>query len=285
MHGGDFMKKKVTLLTLILVLAMSAIGCGVEKQDIGNVLSKSQESTKDVKSVSCTATMNMKMSSGEESMDVNYAMNMDMFSDPMKAKVGMTIDMGALGTTNTTLYMMANGDEFGTYTEMEGAWYKSTMDKAAFEEAVSAYDNSAYMDALAECEDSLKMSEVEESGKKYYKIEGTLTGDAIKKMMDSTNLKDQLSSLGSEVDMSSLENMGGMTITALIEKEGYKPYKMTIDMKDMMKGIMESAMKAAGSEETVTVDNCVMDMEYVGFDSAEDFELPEEAKNAQEVAQ
>lgn len=278
------MKKRLMLLSVLLIIALAAIGCD-GTDDAENVLAKAQENSQKVKNLTAKGTMNMKMSSKDQTVDMNYDMDMVIFSDPYKAKIDMNIDLGELGKQDSSIYLMSEDDKFYTYTKLDGAWYKQGgMDKEAYEQAINGYDGTAYMEALLECKDSLKISEVDEDGKKCYKLEGTLTGDAMKKMIEATNMKEQLANTGA--DMSVYDNLGDLKIIAFVEKDSYNFYKMSLDMKEMMAKAMESASKAAGTEsEEVKIDACTMDMEYTGYDNAEDFELPAEAKDEQELQQ
>lgn len=274
------MKKKLLLLSVLLIIALAAVGCGKE-ETAESVLIKAQENSQKVKSMTVKGTMNMKMSSGEQTVDMNYDMDMSIFNDPYKAKIDMNIDMGELGTQSAGTYLMPEGDKFYTYTQVNGEWVKAGMDKAAFEQAVSGYDSAAYAKALLECKDDLKISEAETNGKACYKLEGTITGESLKKMIEATNMKEQLSS--TNVDISIYDNLGDMKILAYVEKDSFRFYKMSMDLKDMMKKAMESASKTTSSEKKVVIDTCTMDMEYIGYDNAEDFELPAEAKDANEL--
>lgn len=274
------MKKRLMLLSVLLIIALAAMGCD-GKDTAENVLAKAQENSQKVKSVTAKGTMNMKMTSQGQTVDMNYDMDMAAFSDPYKAKVDMTIDLGELGKQNSSVYLIPQDDKFYTYTQLDGAWYKQGMDKEVYEQSINGYNSTAYMDALVECKDSLTISEVDEDGKKCYKLEGTITGDAMKKMIEATNLKEQLSTTGA--DMSVYDNLGDLKIVAFVEKDNYQFYKLSIDMKEMMEKAMESVAKSFDSQQEVKIDGCTMDMEYTGYDNAEDFELPAEAKDAQEL--
>lgn len=276
------MKKRLLLLSVLFVIVLAAAGCSKE-ETAESVLVKAQENSQKSKSMTVKGAMNMKMSSGDQTVDMKYDMDMSIFNDPYKAKIDIKADLGSLGNQSTIAYLVPEGDKFYTYTEFNGNWVKSGMDKADFDKAVTGYDSAAYAKALLECKDDLIISESEADGKECYKLEGTITGDSLKKMIEATNMKEQLTS--TNIEMSIYDNLGDMKLLAYVEKDTFQFYKISMDLKDMMKKAMESASEAADSGEKVTIDTFTMDMEYIGYDNAEDFELPAEAKDAVELQQ
>lgn len=278
------MKKKIIALLLMMVMVLSMSACGTKngKNSIGDVLTKAQENSTNAKSMDVTGTLKMTMSADGETLDMNIDMNMAIFADPYKAKIDMAIEMGALGASSTEMYLMPDADKYYTYILADGAWYKQEMDKSVFESSVSAYNSTAYTDILAECEKDFTMSEVEENGKSLYKLEGKLTGESMKKMVEATGALDQLKDSGIDTSVASIyENAGDLKMVVYIYKDTYEFYKMSMDMKDMMEGIMNST--STDTSKTVTIDNCTMDMEYTNINSATEFELPEEAKDASDL--
>lgn len=279
------MKKKIIALLLMMVMILSMSACGTKngKNSIGDVLTKAQENSNNAKNMDVTGTLKMTMSAEGETLDMNMDMNMAIFTDPYKAKIGMTLEMGALGTQSTEMYLITDADKYYTYILIDGAWYKQEMNKAAFESSVSGYNSTVYTDILAECEKDFTMSEVEENGKSLYKLEGKLTGESMKKMVEATGALDQLKDSGIDTSVASAyENAGDLKMVVYIYKDTYEFYKMSMDMKDMMESIMNSTSTDASG--TVTVDNCTMDMEYTNINSATEFELPEEAKDASDIS-
>lgn len=276
-------RKKQFAFALILICILALAGCQ-KKEDAISVLTKAQENAKKVENVSATGTMNMKMSSNEQSVDMNTEMNMVVFTNPYKAKINMSLDLGDLGKQDSELYLMSDNNSYATYTKIDGEWYKQSIDKEIFEQTINGYNNSAYTDALLECKDKLQFEETKEDGKSYYKVEGTITGDAMKKLIDSTNLKDQLSATGTDVSV--YDNLGDLKIVSFIEKDSYHVYKISLDMKDMMNKMLKETTKDSGNEsQKISIDNCTMNITYTGYNNAENFELPKEAKDAQELQQ
>jgi len=276
------MKKRVVSLLLMMFMICIMTGCGSNKaKDAAEVFARSQEISNSAKSMDAKANMKLSMASGEESIDLNMDMDMSVFTDPIKAKINMTMDMGTLGKQDSDIYMVSEDGNFYTYTGMDGAWYKQEMDQELYEQSINGYDSSAYIDALVECADNFEMEEVEENGKKIYKVQGVVTGDAMKKLMESMQGMDQLGSLLQNGSL--LDDMGSLNMTVYIDRESYTIDKISMDMTDMMAKIMENAMSEAGSDETLTINTCIMDMEYISYNSSEDFQLPEEAKNAEEI--
>lgn len=279
------MKKKIIALLLMMVMILSMSACGTKngKNSIGDVLTKAQENSNNAKSMDVTGTMKITMSADGETLDMTTDMNMAIFTDPYKAKISMTLGMGVLGTQSTEMYLIPDEDKYYTYIQANNEWYKQEMNKSAFESSVSGYNSTVYTDILTECEKDFTMSEVEEDGKSLYKLEGKLTGESMKKLIEATGALDQLKDSGLDTSVASVyENAGDLKIVVYIQKDTYEFYKISMDMKEMMEGIMNNT--STDASKTVTIDNCTMDMEYTNINSATEFELPEEAKDAPDVS-
>lgn len=276
------MKRRILSLLMAVVMIYIMTGCGSNGTvDAAQVFAYSQEKAGAVKSVDAIASLKLSMSSGGENVDMDMDMKMSVFNDPIKAKVNMNMAMGELGSQNSDIYMISEDGKFYTYTGMDGTWYKQEMDQALFEQSISGYDSSAYLDALVECAENFTMEKVDEDGKKLYKVEGEVSGDSMQKIMDSMQGMDQLETL-TQGDFS-FTDMGSLSMTVYIDQGTYMIDKMSIDLTDMMQEVMASVMEEAGSDENVTINTYVMDIEYTSYDSSEDFDLPEEAKNAEEI--
>lgn len=275
------MKKHLLVVSMLLICILTLVGCsGTESAT--DVLKKSQEKEKQIESVTATADMNMEMTSNGQTVEMKSSTDMILFTKSYKTKMHMAMDMGELGKQEAELYSIKDDDAYTTYTNASGEWFKQSVDKEVFEQAIKDYDNSAYTKALLECEKDVTFEEVEEDGKKYYKFTGTITGDALKKMIDSTNLKEQLASSGA-TDISSYDKLGNLKLVVFIEKDSYYIYKVSIDMTNMMDKLMSEVMKEAGSKDEVKIDTCTMNTKYTDYNNSKDFKLPKEAENAQEL--
>lgn len=275
------MKRRVISLLIVTSMILIMSGCGAkETKNAAEIFTEAQEKMLNAKSVDGKVKMVISMESGEKKMDMNMDMVMSVFTDPYKGKINIKRDMGKLGVTDSEMYMVSEDDKFYTYIGMNGKWAKQEVEQSLFEQTMKAYNSSAYMDAFLESADNFTKEEIEEDGKKLYKLQGEVSGESLEKIMKSLQGMNQLELFKNK---SALADIGSFSITAYVDKESHTIDRLSMDMTDMMKKMMESIIKAAGSTQTVTVNTCTMDIEYTSINSSEDFEIPEEAKNAAEI--
>lgn len=272
------MKKRIIALCLMLVLVFSFAGCGSKEKTIDEILTAAQKKSQEAKSGDAKATFTLKASSGKETIGMDMNMDMNVFTDPAKLKtvISMNIDAGQGDAVNQNMemYVIQENEEYYTYMSVLGSWMKMKLDKSEFEESMNSSNSEAYLNTLTEIKDSLTSSEVEEDGKKLIKLEGTVTGESMKKLIETSGVDDQLSS--ANLDISAYENLGDIQISVYFDKEAETLYKISMDMKNMM----QKALEAEAGEEEVAVDECLIEAIYENFNAGTDFELPEAAKNA-----
>ena len=111
-------------------------------------------------------------------------------------------------------------------------------------------------------------------------------------MVNSTDILSQMESFG--IDSSLYEDLEDLNVTLYLDKESCSFYKMSLDMTKMMQEMMSKAMDSisdtvngddaeANASANVDISKCIVEMEYTGYNNAEDFEIPEEALNAEEL--
>lgn len=286
------MKKRIISVVLMLVMLFTMGGCGKKTVSAGELLEKAYENSKSVTNMTAKYTMQMDMSSAGQSISSTTTGDITAFTDPYKVKMNMTMDMGELGSQDMEMYMAAEGENYYTYTGMSGVWYKQSMDKELFEKSLNSYNSELYLESFVKSKDSFTFTETTENDKELYQITGTLSGEALADMVNSTDILSQMESFG--IDSSLYEDLEDLNITLYLDKESCSFYKMSLDMTKMMQEMMSKAMDsisdtvngddaAANASANVDISKCVMEMEYTGYNNAEDFEIPEEALNAEEL--
>lgn len=111
---------------------------------------------------------------------------------------------------------------------------------------------------------------------------GMLSGDFVK---DATGMTGSLFGSPSEAV---LNGIGDMPVTFWIDNENGRLVRMTVDMRDMMKTMLDSAMKetvgsaAENMELSVDVSTALIDCRMSRFDTVPEIVIPEEAKRAGE---
>lgn len=267
-------------LSAALALSLAACGSGTEKStgDIATALEKINA----VKSLEATMVMEMDMSVMGQSMETETAMNMVCFNDPMKLKADMTMDMGELGSFTMNMYAAMDGDNYTVYMNDGSAWTSETVDMSYLQQ----YDAQESMNLYLESGDDYTLDGTEEiNGSTANKFTGVIRGDALEEVLAASGATSSLESSVGDLDLSELySDLGDMPITVWVDQESGYPVRYAMDMTELMQGIMEKSMAAAGGEGDIsgmlTVDKVSLIMDCFNFDNAADFEIPAEALGA-----
>lgn len=267
-------------LSAALALSLAACGSGTEKStgDIATALEKINA----VKSLEATMVMEMDMSLMGQSMETETAMNMVCFNDPMKLKADMTMDMGELGSFTMNMYAAMDGDNYTVYMNDGSAWSSETVDMSYLQQ----YDAQESMNLYLESGDDYTLDGTEEiNGSTANKFTGVIRGDALEEVLAASGATSRLESSVGDLDLSELySDLGDMPITVWVDQESGYPVRYAMDMTELMQGIMEKSMAAAGGEEDIsgmiTMDKMSLVMDCFNFDNATDFEIPAEALGA-----
>lgn len=267
-------------LSAALALSLAACGSGTEKStgDIATALEKINA----VKSLEATMVMEMDMSLMGQSMETETAMNMVCFNDPMKLKADMTMDMGELGSFTMNMYAAMDGDNYTVYMNDGSAWSSETVDMSYLQQ----YDAQESMNLYLESGDDYTLDGTEEiNGSTANKFTGVIRGDALEEVLAASGATSSLESSVGDLDLSELySDLGDLPITVWVDQESGYPVRYAMDMTELMQGIMEKSMAAAGGEEDIsgmiTMDKMSLVMDCFNFDNATDFEIPAEALGA-----
>lgn len=277
-------KNRVAAMVLSVIMALSLAACGGAGGDSSDPLAAAQENMAKVTSMDATMTMEMDMEAGGESVETVTTMDMTVFSEPMRMKMDMSMDMGALGAVNMEVY--AEEDEGGAYTMYlyDGSnWYA----QAATESELDQYDFSGDISDYIESVSSFNQEGTEQvDGVSAYKYTGVISGSDMEKVMLSSGVLDSLSTTTSmdESQMAEmLSGLGDIAVTLYISEDGPYPIRYEMDMTAIMDGLMGKIVEAMGSEAgdmTMSISKTTLVLTYSNLNNATDFTIPEEARNA-----
>lgn len=305
------MKKKFLSLILAGVVVLSATACGksggdanasvntntrTESQGDAEPVSEAQpevdpmeEFMKKVESVTSMEAqivmdMDMIMSADgqEQAMESTTTMDMVCFSDPLRIKMDMTMDMGDQGSVNMQVY--AEPSESGTFNVyMFDGQNWSTQETA--EAALADYDARSNLMGYIGDGSLYKQEGTEQvNGANAYKYSYVLTEEEMKQQMLDSGALDSVSSLGLDVSQidGMLENLGEVTAYVWIDATSYYPVKYEMDMTTVMNALMTNMIAALGDQAqglSMTIPQMKIVMTCSNFNSATDFTIPDEAKN------
>ncbi len=307
------MKRKNKFLALLLAATMSfsVSACGsANSADTGkqtaedngdsskentdvDVFAAAQEKMKSEKISSLTGKMVMDMemtiSADGETQTMKAANTMDMtcFYDPTRFKMDMTVDAGESGTSNMTMYADTAEDGTCTLYISDGTnWQAQEVELTQIEQYDAASNMTGYMQDSYEFQDA---GTEQIDGKNARKYTGTLKGDDLKETVMSTGALDSLNSLGMDTTQveSMFNDLGDLPINLWIDETDLVPVKYEMDMTSLMSKLMANTLEAMGSEaEGVSMEfnKLHVVMTCSDYNSAEEFEIPEEAKAAKPAA-
>ena len=279
------MKKERKLLALLLVFCMvfALAACGNKDMSDADVMKQATENMNALKSMTAETSMEMVFSMGEDSMTMTSEMTQKVINDPISMEIVMNMVMGFGGETQemeSTVYAEADGDHLITYTQMEGDWYKMTQPGL---EALEEYDTTKAMGTYLEAIQNFKKTGTEDvAGVKADKYEGVITEDYFQTVLEESGLDEQFGFDGEDsATLKELfEGIGEMPITIWIDGEKLLPVKYYFDMTNMMSALMKNM---GTDEEGLAIDKVILSMVLTGFDNVDAIDIPQEAREAEEL--
>lgn len=284
-------RKKYTAMLLALCAALNLTACGGSGGNGGSgdsggsgkdPLAAAMENMSKVESMDAKMVMEMDMTAGDQTLETVTTIDTSLFTEPMRLKVDMTMDMSGYGDASMEIY--AEEAEDGTlvmyqYDGMDWSTQNVTTDDLV------QYDVSGSMDAYIASASDFKQEGTEQvGGVSAYKYTGVITGDSMQDVMMSSGALD---SLGTQMNMdeAQMEELlsGDIAVTLWIDEENLYPVQYDMDMTEVMDGLMGKILEAAGDDAaglTMSIPKMTISMTCGNFNSATDFTIPEEAKNA-----
>lgn len=291
------MKKRLMALLLCMVMVFSVTACGSKKlpSDPAELMKVANKSMQDVKSMSVKANVNLDMKQGEEAVSATMELNMDMLEkdDTYKAKIDATVNMQELGAAQTiTMYMAPEGDKYYIYMGVLGQWMKMEYDMASVMNAEKNAEQSE--DFLGSSAENFTVSDItNDEGIEVKNIEGTMSADTLKelftKALETTKDVEGVDAASLEQVKTIAENcMADISMTYQVDKKSTHIVGMSMDLTEFAQKVMSYATEmmgdAADSVSGLEINNLNFTGTFSNFDEVEDFEIPEEALNAQDMS-
>lgn len=276
-------ERKFLSLFLILCLVFTFAACGSKGLSDEEIMKKSMENMEALKSLTAETSMEMVFSMGEETMTMSSEMTQKVINEPMTMEMVMDMIMDLGGETQkvqSKVFAEANGDNLITYTQMDGDWYKVTQPGI---EALEEYDSTASMATYLEAIQNFEKTATEDvAGVKADKYEGVITEDYFQTILEESGVGEQLGLDGADAETIKqlFEGIGEMPIAIWVDSERLLPVKYDFDMTAMMTAMMDNM---GASEAGFSIDKVTMSMTFTGFDNVDKIEIPEEARNAEEL--
>lgn len=272
-----FLKRSLPVFGLLLALLLA--GCGGKTPE--QMLNNATEQMESAKNVECSATMNIEYSMVGQSMKMQMQMDSVSFTEPQKAKCDMTMTIDIPGMGSQTQQMEMYVDEEYTYTGMEGVWMKTALPDL---EAAETANAELYADLNALLLANKPVSE-EVNGVKTNKFTAVITEEMLGRVLGMMSGSIDSESLGMVTGM--FEGIGEIPFEYWLDANTDMPVQMRVDMAKAMETMLKNTLAQGGFGEIadidVTVSAAELTMQYKNVNTAADFEIPEEAKAAEEL--
>lgn len=280
-----YIVKKLLAALLVLALMLGLCACGSPRTS-AEVMKRAGENLAKVKSMTFDMTLEMSMSSRNETVDMTISMDGETTTEPVVVHADMAIDLGALGAMEMELYAEQNDDTVTTYISALGQWRK---EEAPLDEENAALDAKGDMGSSLAYASGLEEIGVETvGGVEAARYDGVITKEHLQEVLKNTGVLDDL---GDAMDLKkSLEDaaentagLGDIPISIWIDKEAMLPVRYEMDMTEMMQKLMDQVSTAV-SMEYPTVSRVKVSMTIGGIDAVDAITIPDEARNAQPMS-
>ena len=297
--GKEKMKalKKVAVTTMALAMGVCTVtACGTKSvsmpQEPKDIAKLASERTAELNSYELKGTAGIAMDVMGQKVDMNLDINAVYFKDPMKMKMDMKVvnnaaDEGEKEMT-ASMYFMKEEDNYAMYMGMEDTWTKTTMSKddEQYKELIEMLDKG-----MTSTDDSFSdlYTKADTQPKDQTMLELKITGEKLAEEIEKSGADTSaLESAGASLDM--IKQLGEIPISMGVDNDNVYWKSVSVDMKDIIQSVFNTVLEqykgmlGEGKEISMSVDKCQMELTYDNYNKATDFELPEEAKNAQEVS-
>lgn len=256
--------KKYLLLvaTIILSVTLAACGMGASSEQIVN---KSVESSKNIKSTNFEATNSSEILIGDQTQTIENTVSGSLIMEPLAMKANT--DVKAQGQSQTLELYIKDGTAYAKSTG-QNEWVKSSNNNitAQFENLKKIANSDQILEFYKKIAKDFKKTE--ENGN--YVLTYTGNGDQFKDLMVAI----ANASSGSEVTASAFNNVDFKNVSIkLVVTKDFVPVNNEVTM--------ELATKDTSNPTTMKIKQII---KYSNVNNVKEINLPDEVKNAKEVA-
>ena len=255
-------KYLLIIATVILSVTLAACSTGASAEQIVN---KSIESSKNIKSIDFAATNSSEILVGEQTQTVENTVSGSLIMEPLTMKA--TTDVKAQGQSQTLELYIKDGTAYAKSTG-QNEWVKSSNNAitAQFENLKKIANSDQILEFYKKISKDFKKTE--ENGN--YVLTYTGNGDQFKELMVAI----ANASSGNEVTASAFAGVDFKNVSIkLVVTKDYVPVNNEVTM--------ELATKNTPTPTTMKIKQII---KYSNVNNVKEISLPDEVKNAKEVA-
>ncbi len=289
------MRTKSRLLFLVLICTLLLTACSSGPKDLTagktaqQIVEESFNNWYQLNNYDMDMTTKMKMTMGQDTMDMTMTGKATAFQKPMKMKMVMDMNTAFPGMPEKMTmeqYMVEEENKVILYQKVADQWQKIVVDDPAMAKMMTMdpRDNlKLFMDNLTKAE---ILGEEKLGEKNTVKIDLVASGKIFNDILQDTagqSLGLAEGMIGADI----LSKIGDMKYIIWIDKATLETVKCQMDLTENMRNLGNALaddpdMPAEAKE---VFKNMEMFMEYtvLNQNTAQDFTIPEEAKNAKEM--
>ena len=240
-------------------------------------------------------------------LDMDMNMYMTIFMNPLKAKINTSMVMpgmeGLALQPIMNMYMIVDEENITQYMGMadetgELKWIKQTIAMSMLSDLIKNDEETiAKNKELTEkyTEDVKYFGKYSEDGKTLLRLQYILSGDIYKEIFnESSKLMPEPANEEEAMAAEMIQNIanmdiGDLTYIVYIDEATGEMVRMEMDLAEMVSSMVSGMTEITGmppeAMEVFKSLKAVMTMDILNINSAEDFEIPEEALNAPEMSE
>lgn len=270
----SIMKKRNRTAALIFLLVLICIGvlsgCS-GKMTPRKMMIAMSKNLKKVESFSNTVKADIKMEDVVRVTEVSMDMTMENMLKPKAGHAKGTASVNFRGiklSSDMEIYQVQEGDEYVTYSSMDGNWSREASKK---EKTSGLSLDSGMFQKMGEATDSFHIAEetVEVNKKECYQMYGEVTGAEIMGLLGSEML--HAYGLVEIPDEEAIMKLA-IPITFDIYKEEILPARIIVDMTDVLNNLYDDY------GETTDVNDFTVELGFTEYNSVGEIVVPEEVK-------
>lgn len=282
--------KTVLASLLCLMMACSLVACQPGSgENMSALVTEAMENMKAADSMELSMDMVMDLEVMEERAKMSYLMDVAMIQEPMKMKGSLSVDVAG-NQIDTEVYMLQTDETMTTYMQIDGQWMKQEETDEMDDQTADLYNTQQNLNLYLEKVSYFKKVGAEPiNGSNATKIQGTILGKDISKLMKESGMYDQMLSSLDEMEDEDVtavaeamfKDIGDVNMYVWVDEATTTVAKMELDMTDMAAKMFKNVFTAVGTgDDAFTVHEMKVGIECSNFNKVADFDIPEEALNA-----
>lgn len=287
------MNKKTMILIVVLICTLVISACSPGPTDLTKgktaqqIVQESFDKWYQLNNYDMDMATKMKISAGQDVMDMSMTGKITAFQKPLKMKMVMDVAIPGMDQKmKMEQYMVQEDQKMIIYQLVHGLWQKVVIDDPSLAKMSSMDPRDSlklFMDNLTKAE---ILGEEKIGDRTTVKVDLIASGKIFEQILKDT--AGNTLGIGNDViNPDVFSKIGDMRYMIWIDKVTLETVKCQMDLSENMKNLGNAlvADPKVPSEMKEVFSNMEMSMEYTvsNQNKAQDFSIPEEAKNAKEI--